>query len=129
MAKRRIIEGPNLPKHDRNPIPICAVVGNLILPSVIIGNDPKGGGIVKDPERQVEQAFINMKNIVEAAGGTLDSIGKVTVFLKDLEYRGILNKEWVKVFSDEHNRPARHYIKAPFLPGDIMIQLDVIASL
>lgn len=129
MSKRKIIDGPDLPKHGANPIPTCVVVGNLILPSVIVGNDPKGGGIVKDPERQVEQAFRNMKNIIEAAGGTLDSIGKVTVYLKSLDHRELLNKEWIRVFPEEKNRPARHYIKAPDLPGDIIIQLDVIASL
>ena len=127
MGKRKVVTGPNLPGHPGNPIPACVVVDNLILPSVIVGADP-GKGIVKDPEKQVEQAFVNMKTIVEAAGGSLDTVGKVTVYLKDMKYREILNKVWVQVFPEENNRPARHYVKFPDLPGDIIIQLDVIAT-
>ena len=127
MAERRIVEGADLPKH-RNPIPTCVVLGDLILPSVIAGGDPKGGGIIKDPEKQVEQAFVNMQNIVEAAGGSLNTIGKVVVYLKDPGHRPLVNQQWVRVFPKE-NRPARHIIHDTELPGDMVIQMDVIAML
>ena len=69
-----------------------------------------------------------MKNIIEAAGGTTDNIGKVIVYLKDFRHREFVNKEWSEMFPDEYNRPARHVIKAD-LQGDTFIQLDVIAAL
>jgi 2-iminobutanoate/2-iminopropanoate deaminase len=127
MARRKVIKVPNAPRH-RNPIPHGVILGNLILPSVIGGQDPERPGVALGPEQQVEQAFVNMKKIVEAAGGTTDNIGKVVVYLKNFQHREWVNKEWLKMFPDEDNRPARHVVKAD-LQGDTAIQLDVIAAL
>jgi len=126
MAKRKAISLPGHPKH-RNPIPIGVTLGNLILPSVIGGQDPRNPGAALEPERQIEQAFINMKEIIEAAGGTTDSIGKIVVYLKDFRHREFVNKEWLKMFPDEDNRPARHVMQAD-LQGNTAIQMDVIAA-
>jgi enamine deaminase RidA (YjgF/YER057c/UK114 family) len=75
MPQRKIVEIPHHPKH-RNPIPTCVMLGNLILPSVISGHDPKAPGVKNDAQKQSAQAFINMKGIVEAPGGTTDGIAK-----------------------------------------------------
>ena len=81
MIKREVINVPNAPKHGDNPIPVCVMMGNQIFPSVINGRDPKEPGVSEDPKKQIAQAFINMKNIIEAAGGTTDSIAKVITSL------------------------------------------------
>jgi enamine deaminase RidA (YjgF/YER057c/UK114 family) len=127
MPKRKVISLPGHPKH-RNPIPIGVTLGNLILPSVISGQDPRNPGANLGPEKQIEQAFINMKDIIEAAGGTTDNIGKVVVYLKDFRHREFVNREWLKMFPDEDNRPARHVMQAD-LQGNTAIQMDVVAAL
>ena len=126
MAKREVVNVVNAPKHGDNPIPICVKLGNLILPSVISGRAPDQTEQSEDPQKQIAQAFINMKNIVEAAGGTTDNIGKITVYLSDINYRKLVNQEWQKMFPLESNRPSRHVVDMP-LRGKTMIQLDVIA--
>jgi enamine deaminase RidA (YjgF/YER057c/UK114 family) len=126
MAKRQVVHVPSLPSH-MNPIPTCVTLGDLILPSVISGRDPSAPSMAKEPEAQIAQAFVNLKNVVEAAGGSTDTIGKVVVYLKDFKHREIVNREWVKMFADENNRPARHVMKAD-LQGDTLIQMDVIAA-
>jgi 2-iminobutanoate/2-iminopropanoate deaminase len=98
----------------------------MIFPSVIGGRDPKEPAMSEDPNKQVPQAFINMKNIIEAAGGTTEDIAKVIVYLKDFKHRELVNREWVKMFPDEDNRPARHTMRHD-LQGKNLIQLDVIA--
>jgi 2-iminobutanoate/2-iminopropanoate deaminase len=128
MVKREVIKVTNAPKHGENPIPICVRMGNTIFPSVIGGRDPKEPAMSDDPNKQVPQAFINMKNIIEAADGTTDSIAKVIVYLKDFKHRELVNQEWVKMFPDENNRPARHTMQAD-LHGKNLIQLDVMAVL
>jgi 2-iminobutanoate/2-iminopropanoate deaminase len=60
--------------------------------------DPKEPAVSDDPKKQIAQAFINMKNIIAAAGGTTDSIAKVIVYLKDIKHREIVNKEWAAMF-------------------------------
>lgn len=127
MAKRQSLDGPGLPRHS-NPIPAAVKIGNMVFSSPIGGQDPDTGTSHTEPEKQVEQAFLNMRRIIEAAGGTTDDIARVTVYLKDLQYRELVNKEWLKMFPDEHNRPARHSIKAD-LPGTAVLQLEMIAVL
>jgi 2-iminobutanoate/2-iminopropanoate deaminase len=52
----------------------------------------------------------------------------MTVFLKEEKLRDSVNKAWLKMFPDEHSRPARHAIKAD-LRGDNLFQIEVIAVL
>ena len=37
--------------------------------------------------------IINMKNIIETAGGKTDNIGKIMVYLSDIKYRKWVNQE------------------------------------
>lgn len=126
MAKRKVLKA-GLP-HHRNPIPTAVKIGQMVFSSAIPGQDPKTHTTPPEPERQVELAFENIRRVMEEAGGTTDDIAKVTVFLKDMKYREHVNKEWLKMFPDEDNRPVRHAIKAD-LPGELAVQLEIIAVL
>jgi len=50
------------------------------------------------------------------------------VYLKEEKYRDSVNKAWVKMFPDEHDRPARHALKVD-LRGEVLFQIEVIAVL
>ncbi|OGQ79372.1 MAG: hypothetical protein A3F90_01500 [Deltaproteobacteria bacterium RIFCSPLOWO2_12_FULL_60_19] len=65
---------------------------------------------------------------MELAGGTPENIGKMTVFLRDEKYRDSINKAWLKMSPDEHNRPDRHAVKAD-LGGEVLFQIEVMAVL
>jgi enamine deaminase RidA (YjgF/YER057c/UK114 family) len=65
---------------------------------------------------------------MEKAGGTPDNIAHMTVFLKEEKLRDSVNKAWLKMFPDEHDRPARHALKAD-LRGQFLFQIEVIAVL
>lgn len=122
MARRQVVHYEGRSGH-RNPIPVCVTLGDLILPSVIAGQ----GGDGADPKAAIDGAFESMKKIIEGAGGSLDGIGKITIFLKNFEHREFVNEAWVKMFPDEDDRPARHVMPAE-LGGNAIIQMDVIAS-
>jgi len=126
MAKRRVIEVPGL-SHGA-PIPMGAVVGNIVFSSAISGRDSVTNKLPEDPDRQAELLFRNIRTFMERAGGTTDDIGHMTVYLKEEKYRESINKEWVKMFSDEHNRPARHAVEAK-LRGEVLFQVEIIAVL
>ena len=121
MAKRQVVKYEGESGGHRNPIPTCVTLGDLILPSVIAGQGPD------NPRKAIEQAFNSMQRIIEGAGGTLDGIGKITVYLRNFDDREIVNEFWLKLFPDENNRPARHVMAAD-LAGNAVIQMDVIAS-
>ena len=119
LARRKVVHYEGRGGH-RNPIPVCVTLGDLILPSVIGAGGP-------DPKTAVDQAFKNMQAIIEGAGGSLDGIGKITVYLKTMEHREFVNEAWVRTFPDENDRPARHVLVTD-LPENTVIQMDVIAS-
>ena len=126
MAKRTMIEIPGL-AHGV-PIPNGAKIGNVIFSSAISGKNTETGKLPPDPDEQAEVMFHNLRKFMELAGGTPENIGKMTVFLRDEKYRDSINKAWLKMFPDEHNRPARHAVKAD-LRGEVLFQIEVMAVL
>ncbi|MCH7914011.1 MAG: RidA family protein [Deltaproteobacteria bacterium] len=124
MAKRRVIEIPGL--SHRAPIPMGAAIGNIVFSSAISGRDPKTDVLPGDPDKQAEVLFRNISSFMERAGGTTDDIVRMTVYLKEERYRESINKEWLKMFPDEKDRPARHAIRVD-VRGEVLFQIEIIA--
>jgi enamine deaminase RidA (YjgF/YER057c/UK114 family) len=126
MARRRSIYLSGF-KH-KNPIPNAAVVGGLLMSGVILGVDAQTGEMPATLEAQCANMFIHLKATVEAAGGTMDDVVKINVWMKDLSARQVINEEWLKLFPDHDNRPARHAHQL-VAEGPSLVQCDVIAVL
>jgi 2-iminobutanoate/2-iminopropanoate deaminase len=107
MAKRQSINAP-APRHE-NPIPNASRIGNIVMSSVIGGANPGTRELPPMLEQQVANVFAAIRGDIEAAGGTVDDILKVTFWVRDpASQRAALNAEWVKLFPDPASRPARH---------------------
>ena len=126
MTQRRSIHIPGM-KHGAS-IPNGAALGNLIFSSAISGKDAKTGVLSPDPDEQAEAMFRNLRLFMETAGGTPANVGYMKVYLREEKLRDAVNKAWLKMFPDEHDRPARHALKAE-LRGDVLFQIEVIAVL
>ncbi len=126
MATRKSIHIKGM-EHGA-PIPNGVVIGNMVFSSAIGGKDAKTGVMSSNPDEQAEAMFRNLQLFMESVSGTLDNIGYMKVYLKEEKYRDSVNKAWLKMFPDEHNRPARHAIKAE-LRGEMLMQIEVIAVL
>lgn len=109
------------------PIPMGARVGNMIFSSGIIGADPATGKIPADLESQCMFAFANMKTMVENAGGKIEGIGSIKVYMKDRSKREAVNRPWLEMFPDEDDRPAGHAIEYDAFPPGVLVQLEVVA--
>lgn len=114
--------------HGATPIPAGCRVGNIVFSSGIFGVDPDTGVIPQDPELQVRLVFDNVRRFMEEAGGSVDEIGKMTVYLSKEEYRELLNRWWLEMFPNSDSRPARHSIISPLRNGAI-IEVEIIAVL
>jgi 2-iminobutanoate/2-iminopropanoate deaminase len=112
-------------KHA-NPIPNACRIGNLLMSGVILGRDPATGAMPEKIEDQCANMFGHMKAIVEAGGGTTSDIVKMTVWLQDRTQRAPVNTEWLKMFPDEHSRPARHALQMDMENG-ALVQCDFTA--
>ncbi len=112
-------------KH-KNPIPNASRIGNILVSGLIHGVDPATAKIAPAFERQCSFMFAHMRRIVEAGGGTVDDIIKVTVGMEDLSRRPLLNEDWVKMFPDPAARPARQVMLVTLDTG-VLVQCDFMA--
>jgi 2-iminobutanoate/2-iminopropanoate deaminase len=125
MAKRKPISGRGIPEHPQ-PFPAALRIGNMIFSAGIGSRDEEAGTDPETPAGQIEQAFVNMRRIVEAGGGQVGDIAKVVVYLNDRKDRDMVNAAWEKMFPDENDRPVRHTLTTE-LPRNRVIQMEFIA--
>jgi enamine deaminase RidA (YjgF/YER057c/UK114 family) len=126
MAKRKSFHIKGM-EHGA-PIPNGVAIGNMVFSSAISGKDAKTGVLSPDPDEQAEAMFRNLRLFMETAGGSPGNIAHMKVYMKDEKLRDSVNKAWIKMFPDEHDRPARHALKAE-LRGEVLFQIEVIAVL
>ena len=101
-------------------------VGNLLFTSGMIPINPETNTLVEGGiEVQAEQAFKNIKNLLEAAGSSVDKVVKTVVFIKDMNDFAKVNEIYAKYFTD--NYPARSCVEVARLPKDVLIEIEAIA--
>jgi len=101
-------------------------VGNFVFVSGQIPIIPATGEILRgDIKLQTRQVLENLKNILEAAGSSLDNVVKTTVFMKDLNDYTAINDVYKEFFSNKP--PARAAVQAARLPRDVGVEIEAIA--
>ena len=86
---------------------------------------PDTGELVSgDIEAEVRQAFRNLTAVCEAAGGSLNDLVKVNVFLTDLSHFPIINQVMEELFEAPY--PARAAIGVAQLPRGARVEVDGI---
>lgn len=86
---------------------------------------PDTGELVSgDIEAEVRQAFRNLTAVCEAAGGSLNDLVKVNVFLTDLSHFPIINQVMEELFEAPY--PARAAIGVAQLPKGARVEVDGI---
>jgi len=110
----------------KNPIPAGCRIGNLFMSGLVVGRLPETGEFAETLEEQCALVFENLGKLVETAGGTSKDIVKINLWLRDGSQRGPINKEWLKMFPDERDRPARQSMQAELTTG-ALIQADFVA--
>ena len=88
--------------------------------------DMKTGVMVENNiDEAAKAALMNVIAVVEAAGGSKETIIKTTVFMKDLSQFANVNKVYSDVFPE--NAPARSAVQVARLPKDVDIEIEAIA--
>lgn len=101
--------------------------GNLIFVSGQLPVISKTGKMPEDIKEQTKQSLSNVKEILEAAGSSLEDVVKTTVFLKDLSNFTEVNEVYGEFFTE--NYPARCCVEVSRLPKDAGVEIEVIAIL
>ena len=87
--------------------------------------DPETGVIPEEIEAQAEQVMKNMKNLLEAAGTSIDQVVKTSVFIKNMDDFATINSIYAKYF--EKDCPARSCVEIARLPKDVLLEMEAIA--
>ena len=87
--------------------------------------DPKTMNLVAgDLRAQVVRVFENMKAVAEAAGGNLDRVVKLTVYLMDLSSITVVNEVIADYFKQPY--PARTSIQVAGLPKNAVVEIEAV---
>ena len=103
-------------------------IGDLVFLSGQIPLDPATMDIVSgDFEARARQVFDNLKAVAAAAGGELDQIAKLTIFLTDLADFATVNEVMEDYF--EKPFPARAAVGVASLPKGADVEAEAILAL
>jgi 2-iminobutanoate/2-iminopropanoate deaminase len=79
----------------------CLVVGDQIYVCGQAGRDVQGNIVSEDPYEQTIYTFERIKALIEAAGGKMDDIVKLNVYLTDIRHRPAFVEARKKFFTGD----------------------------
>jgi 2-iminobutanoate/2-iminopropanoate deaminase len=124
--KREIVSTDHAPKAIGPYSQAVRFAGTLVHTAGQIPLDPVTGRIVGDTAaEQTEQVLRNLAAVVEAAGGSLSTVVKVTVFLKNMSDFAQVNEVYARYFPKEP--PARSAVEVSRLPKDVLVEIECLA--
>jgi reactive intermediate/imine deaminase len=92
-----------------------------------IGLDPATGNLVDGLEPQAHQVFKNLRAVAQAAGGELDDVVKLTIYLADLADFTKVNELMATYFRAPY--PARATLQVAALPKAARIEIEGVLVL
>ena len=102
--------------------------GSFVFLSGQIPLDPQTMEFVEgDFEARARQVFDNLKAVAEAAGGSLDQVVKLTIFLTDLDNFATVNSVMEDYFNQPY--PARAAVGVASLPKGADVEAYAILGL
>ena len=104
---------------------VVATQGKTVYLSGQIGLEPGTGELISENfEGQVRQSFTNMQAVIEEAGGTLDDIVKLTLFLTDLSKFASANAIMADLIPQPF--PARSTLGVASLPKGAQFEVEAV---
>jgi reactive intermediate/imine deaminase len=102
--------------------------GDLVFLSGQVALDPATGQLVSGGvDAQTRQVFRNLQAVCEAAGGGLEGILKLNIYLTDLGNFATVNEIMATTFSTPY--PARATIEVAALPLGAQVEMEAVLGL
>ncbi|HEX6003792.1 MAG TPA: RidA family protein [Burkholderiales bacterium] len=101
--------------------------GDTVYLSGQIALDPATMEIVSGIDAQIRRVLDNLKAVAAAAGGGLEDIAKLTVYLTDLANFARVNEIMATYFTSPY--PARAAIGVASLPRGAQVEIDAVMVL
>lgn len=123
MARRTIIQTLEAPAAI-GTYSQAVRMGDTIYLSGQIGLDPATMQLAESTEAQIHRVFQNLRAVASAAGGSLDDLVKLNIYLTDLSHFARVNEIMATYFHEPF--PARAAVGVASLPRNAMIEADGI---
>ena len=109
------------------PYSQAIISGSHVFTSGQIPVIPETGELAVGLEAQANQVFINLRELLKAAGTDISKVIKTTVFIKNMDDFGAINAVYAKYFSEPF--PARSCVEVARLPKDVLLECEAIAEI
>jgi len=126
MANKYIIQTPDAPAAI-GTYSQAVRVDNTVYLSGQIGLDPNSMQLVEGIETQVHRVFQNLRAVADAAGGSLNDVVKLNIFLTDLGHFAKVNEIMATYFHQPY--PARAAVGVASLPRGALVEADGVLVL
>jgi 2-iminobutanoate/2-iminopropanoate deaminase len=111
------------------PYSQATVVNGMVYTSGQIALLPNGSDelLSADVSVQTKQVLTNLREVLEAAGSSLQGVIKTTIFIADMDDFVTINEIYESFFID--HKPARSTVAVKTLPKNALVEIDAIALL
>lgn len=124
---KRIVHSPKV-MTPTNPHSQAVVAGGTFYAATVAFDvDGKVVGI-GDIEAQTRQALTNLVHLLKAAGGSLDDVARVMIYLTDMRYFEGMNRAYAEFFQGDA-LPSRATVTGTMGNPHLLVEFDVVAYL
>ena len=109
------------------PYSQAVIAGDMVFSAGSIALDAETGAMVGDGDVAAEtrKALQNLGAVLEAAGASLGTVVKTTVFLADMSDFAAMNAVYAEFFTAPF--PARSAVQAAALPKGARVEIEAVA--
>lgn len=109
------------------PYSQAIICGNMVFTSGQIPINPASGNVETTTiEAQAEQVMKNLGEVLKAAGSSFEKAVKTTCFLANMDDFAAFNGVYANYFT---TKPARSCVAVKTLPKNVLVEVEVIATL
>ena len=126
MSNKYVIQTPDAPAAI-GTYSQAVRVDNTVYLSGQIGLDPNTMAMVEGIEAQIHRVFQNLRAVADAAGGSLDDVVKLNIYLTDLAHFAKVNEIMATYFHQPF--PARAAVGVASLPRNALVEADGVLCL
>ena len=126
MANKKFIQTPDAPAAI-GTYSQAVRIDRTVYFSGQIGLDPVTMQMVEGVDAQIHRVFQNMRAVATSAGGSMDDVVKVNIFLTDLGNFAKVNEIMATYFHQPY--PARAAVGVAALPRNALVEADGVMYL
>ena len=126
MSNKYVIQTPDAPAAI-GTYSQAVRVDNTVYLSGQIGLDPNTMAMVEGIEAQIHRVFQNLRAVADAAGGSLNDLVKLNIYLTDLAHFAKVNEVMATYFHLPY--PARAAVGVAALPRGALVEADGVLFL